>query len=82
MSLAIVRIWLPATIAIVGVALIAFGSDAAMGAGIVLVGVAGLVLLANLLIRLALMSERDRQHEDERRRFFARRGRWPDGRPR
>jgi hypothetical protein len=77
-GLAIVRIWLPALTAVIGVLLIAFGGDTARGAGIVLVGVAGLVVLANLLIRLGLMSERDRQREEERRRAFTRRGHWPD----
>jgi drug/metabolite transporter (DMT)-like permease len=68
MALTIVRIWLPAAIALVGVALIALGGDAADGAGIVLIGVACLVVLANVLIRLSVSSERDRQREEERRR--------------
>ena len=80
MGLAIVRIWLPAAIAVTGVVLVVIGGDAARGAGIVLVGIAVLVVLANLLIRLAIMSERDREREEQRRRFFTRRGRWPDER--
>jgi hypothetical protein len=36
------------------------------------------VVLANLLLRLGLSSERDRERDEERRRFFSRRGRWPD----
>ena len=62
------RIWLPVAIGVVGVALIVTGSDAAVGAGIVLLGVAVLVVLANLFIRLAIQSERDREREEERRR--------------
>ena len=77
-GLAFVRIWLPAAIVVAGVLLVAFGGDAARGAGIVLIGVAALVVLANLFIRLGLMSERDREREQERRRSFTRRGRWPD----
>jgi drug/metabolite transporter (DMT)-like permease len=77
-GLAFVRIWLPAAIAVAGVLLVAFGGDAARGAGIVLIGVAALVVLANLFIRLGLLSERDREREQERRRSFTRRGRWPD----
>jgi hypothetical protein len=34
---------------------------------VVLIGVAGLVVLANVLIRLALQSERDREREQSRR---------------
>jgi hypothetical protein len=66
MRVTVVRIWLPATIAVVGVALIVFGGDVAQGAGIVLVGVAALVV----------------EQEEERRQFFSRRGRWPNGRSR
>lgn len=78
--LALVRTWLPAVIAATGVALIVFGGDIARGAGIVLVGVALLVVLANLYIRLGLASERDREREEQRRRSFSRSGRWPGSR--
>jgi hypothetical protein len=64
----LVRYGLPAVIATVGVALVVLGSETAQGAGIVLIGVALLVVLANLYIRLALSSERDREREAERRR--------------
>jgi hypothetical protein len=67
-------------IAVVGVVLVIVGGDAARGAGIVLIGVAGLVVLANLLMRLGLGSERDREREEARREEFSRRGRWPDDR--
>jgi hypothetical protein len=66
-SLVLVRVVLPATIAIVGLVLVVTGGDSARGAGIVLLGVAVLVVLANLFIRLALLSERDREREQERR---------------
>jgi hypothetical protein len=66
--LQLARDGLPAVIATVGVALVVLGSETAQGAGIVLVGVAGLVLLANVFIRLALVSERDRAREAQRRR--------------
>jgi hypothetical protein len=78
MSLIAVRVVLPAVIAIVGVVLVIVGGDAARGAGVVLVGVAALVVLANLLMRLGIASERDREREEARRREFSRRGRWPD----
>jgi hypothetical protein len=66
--LALVRYGLPAAIFVVGVGLIASGGDAAVGAGIVLIGVAVLVLLANLLFRLSVASQRDREREERRRR--------------
>ena len=63
-----VRIWLPVAIGVAGLILIATGGDAAVGAGIVLLGVAVLVVLANLFIRLAIQSQDDREREAERRR--------------
>jgi hypothetical protein len=78
MTLIAVRVLLPAAIAIVGVVLVILGGDAARGAGVVLMGVAALVVLANLLMRLGIASERDREREEARRREFSRRGRWPD----
>jgi Flp pilus assembly protein TadB len=67
MGLIAVRIVLPALIAIAGVVLLIVGDDAARGAGIVLIGVAVLVVLANLFMRLSLQSERDRRREAARR---------------
>jgi hypothetical protein len=75
--LAFVRIGLPVLIGVAGVVLVAVGGDSGRGAGIVLIGVAALVVLANLLIRLGMLSERDREREELRRREFSRRGRWP-----
>jgi hypothetical protein len=68
MGLRLVRYGLPAAIFVAGVVLIVIGGDAPLGAGIVLIGVAGLVLLANVLMRLGLQSERDREAEERRRR--------------
>ena len=61
------RIGLPAAIAVAGVVLIVIGGDAPVGAGIVLVGVAGLVALGNVLMQLGLQSQRDREEEERRR---------------
>jgi drug/metabolite transporter (DMT)-like permease len=74
------RIWLPVGIAVAGVVLILTGGDAADGAGVLLIGVAGLVVFANLMLRLSLSSERDREQEEANREFFSRTGHWPDER--
>jgi hypothetical protein len=68
MALLLVRVVLPAVIAVTGIVLVIAGGDSGRGAGIVLIGVAGLVVLANLFIRLGLQSERDREREEARRR--------------
>jgi hypothetical protein len=72
-----VRLVLPVATAFAGVVLIVLGEDIARAAGVFLVGVAGLVVLANAFIRLSLQSERDRERDEARRRFFDEHGRWP-----
>ena len=61
------RIGLPAAIAVAGVVCLAVGGDSGRGAGIVLLGVAVLVVLANLLIRLSISDQEDRAREERRR---------------
>ncbi len=70
---------LPVATAFAGVVLIVLGDEIAQGAGVFLIGVAGLVLLANAFVRLSLQSERDREREEARRAYFDEHGRWPDG---
>jgi len=65
--LSLVRIWLPAAIALAGVLLVVLGGEVARGAGVVLIGSALLVVLANVLMRLGLQSEREREEEQRRR---------------
>ena len=48
----LVRYGLPAAILVAGVVLVIIGGDAPLGAGIVLIGVAGLVVLANVMMQL------------------------------
>ena len=63
----LVRIALPAAIFVAGVVLIVIGGDAPLGAGIVLIGVSGLVVLGNVMMQLGGQSERDRAEEERRR---------------
>ncbi len=74
----LVRFWLPAAIGIAGVILIVVGDGAGTGAGIVLIGAALLVVLANVLMRIGLQSEQDREREQANRRYLSRHGRWPE----
>jgi membrane protein implicated in regulation of membrane protease activity len=70
----LLRIGLPAAIAVAGVALLIFGGDSGQGAGVVLLGVALLVVLANGFMQLSLQSEREREQEERYREL----GQWPD----
>jgi hypothetical protein len=73
-----VRYGLPAAIVLAGLLLtVVGGSDAAAGAGVVLMGVGFLVALGGALMRLGIESNRDREREEEARRYFDRHGRWP-----
>ena len=69
---------LPVATAFVGVVLIVLGDEITQGAGVFLIGVAGLVVLANAFVRLSLQSERDRERDEARRAYFDEHGRWPD----
>ena len=73
----LVRYGIPVLIALAGVVLIVAGGDSGTGAGVVLIGIAGLVLLANVFVRLSLQSEDDREREEAARRFYSEHGRWP-----
>jgi hypothetical protein len=76
----VVRYALPAVIVLTGLILtIAGGSDTVIAAGVALIGVGMLVALLNVLMRLGIASSRDREREEEARRFFDRHGRWPSG---
>jgi hypothetical protein len=70
----IVRVWLPAAIAIAGVVLIIVGDETLVAMGVLLLGVSLLVVLANGFARLSLQSEREREEEERNRE----RGVWPD----
>jgi membrane protein implicated in regulation of membrane protease activity len=74
-----VRIVLPAAIAVAGIVL---GITVNLALGFNLLIAAALVTLANLWIRLAFLSERDREREQRARDEFGRTGRWPQERRR
>jgi hypothetical protein len=72
-----VRYGIPLAMTIAGIVCLVIGGDAA-GSGVVLIGSAGMVLLINVLFRLSLVSNREREEEEQAREQFEREGRWPD----
>ena len=70
----LLRVGLPAAIVVAGVALLVFGGDSGQGAGVVLLGVALVVVLLNGFMQLSLQSEREREQEERYREL----GQWPD----
>jgi protein-S-isoprenylcysteine O-methyltransferase Ste14 len=84
----IMRVWLPAGIALAGIVLIAIGHAAYSKAtsshslesatGVALLIVAVIVWMINWMYRLSVRSNVEREQEEEARDYFARTGRWPE----
>jgi hypothetical protein len=69
-----VRYGIPAALVIAGTVIWGIGSVAA-GAMFISAGTA--VLLLNFLFRIGVEGDKDRDREDEARRYFDEHGRWP-----
>ena len=85
--LALTRIGLPLVIAVVGVVLIILGGAKVTGklgggtvaaTGVAFLLIAVIVWMINWLFRMSVESNRDREREEEARRYFDEHGRWPD----
>jgi hypothetical protein len=74
----LVRIALPGTMLLAGVVLLFVPDEFANGAGVVLIGSAVLVALANGLLRFSVAEMEDRDREQAARDFYGEHGRWPD----
>ncbi len=80
--LAATRVGLPLVIAIAGAILIAVGhagvNSPVAVTGLALLLVAVMVWMLNWMFRMSIASNRDRDVEEEARRYFDVHGRWPD----
>lgn len=54
-----------------------FVGGAGAGLGVVLIGFAAMVLLINVLFRVSIVSNQEREQEERARETFERTGRWP-----
>ena len=74
----LIRYGLPVAIAIAGIVVVIVGSadPFAVAAGFTVIGVAVLVMLVDVLARLAISSQEDREREERARERFTREGRW------
>jgi hypothetical protein len=70
-----VRYGIPAVLLIAGMVVWGTGSVAA---GAMFISAATAVVLLNLLFRIGVEGDKDRDREDAARRFFDEHGRWPD----
>jgi hypothetical protein len=78
-----VRVWLPIAIVVAGViAIIASGgSEAGWEGGVAIIAAGVSVWLLNVIFRVGVQGERDRDAEDAARDFYAEHGYWPDEAP-
>jgi hypothetical protein len=79
----VVRVWLPVAIIVAGViAIVATGgSEAGWEGGVAIVAAGMSVWLLNIIFRVGVSGERDRDAEDEARAYYAEHGYWPDEAP-
>jgi hypothetical protein len=73
----VVRYGIPLALLLAGV-VVAATSGSGVVAGAMFVSAATAVLLLNVLYRIGVQGDRDRDREEEARRFFDEHGRWPD----
>ena len=80
MSMRWVRTWLPVAIIAAGVVLAAATGFSATGleGGVLMISAGLSVWLLNLLYRIGVSGDRERDDEDRARAYFAEHGRWPD----
>jgi hypothetical protein len=76
----LVRTWLPLAIIVAGVIVAAATgfSETGLEGGALLISAGLSVWLINLLYRIGVRGDRDRDAEDRARAYFAQHGRWPD----
>lgn len=74
-----VRYWLPGLVCGVGVVILAVRRDlGGLEAFCAFVGAGSSIWLLNVLHRIGVTGDRERDEEDEARAYFDRHGHWPD----
>jgi hypothetical protein len=73
-----VRYGIPAVLFIAGMVIWATGGAVGIAGGAMFISAATAVLLLNVLFRIGVEGDKDRDREEEARRFFDEHGRWPD----
>jgi hypothetical protein len=77
-----IRYALPAVIVLVGLVFIAIDPSGNWEGAAAVIGAGLSVLLLNILYRMGVSGDRDRDREAAQRRYFDKHGHWPDERPR
>jgi hypothetical protein len=77
-TLNVVRYGIPAALFLAGVIVMAVGGRIGIAAGAMFISAATAVLLLNVLYRIGVAGDKDRDREEDARRYFDEHGRWPD----
>jgi hypothetical protein len=79
----IVRVWLPLAIIAGGLIVIVAtgGSETGVEGGAGIIGAGASVWLLNVIFRVGVQGERERDAEDEARDYYSEHGYWPDEAP-
>lgn len=78
------RYVLPAALVVAGIVILLAGngSDVAVEGWALFTGAGVSILLLNVLFRIGVQGDRDRDREEAARSYFDRHGHWPDQKPR
>ena len=75
------RVGVPLAMAVAGIVVVVAEQgrdDSTSAAGVSLIIAALIVWMINWMFRMSVQSNRDREREEEARRYFDHHGRWPD----
>ena len=78
MALDAIRYGIPLVLLIAGVVVTATAGGVGVAAGALFFSAASAVLLLNVLHRMGVEGDKERDREEDAREFFDKHGRWPD----
>ena len=77
LALNLVRYGIPAALFVAGCVVALSSGSAGLAAGAMFVSAATAVLLLNVLYRIGVEGDKERDREEQARRYFDEHGRWP-----
>jgi hypothetical protein len=78
LGLNLVRYGIPAAFFVAGCAIALSADGGGLAAGAMFISAATAVLLLNVLFRIGVEGDKERDREEEARRYFDEHGRWPN----
>ena len=78
MALLAIRYGIPLVLLVAGVVVTATAGRVGLAAGALFFSAGSAVLLLNVLYRIGVEGDRERDREEEAREYFDQHGRWPD----